>query len=182
METYNYDTSAQAGSEARTAENESAVYHRPGSGSVSDPNTAPGFGPAGPVTPSLPGNTGGCINCGPGQGGLSNLLGNVLWAWGSFPSVSPSGIAHVRFYNAASIREPLDIYLNGRLVVSDLDYMNFTRYLHIVPGNYLLTVYQRTNPGGEPIINNRVQFQAGNYYLLSILGGPYDYSAQLVIS
>ena len=109
METYNYDPSAQAGSEARTAENESAVYHRPGSGSVSDPNTAPGFGPAGPVTPSLPGNTGGCINCGPGQGGLSNLLGNVLWAWGSFPSVSPSGIAHVRFYNAASIREPLDI-------------------------------------------------------------------------
>ena len=81
METYNYDPSAQAGSEARTAENESAVYHRPGSGSVSDPNTAPGFGPAGPVTPSLPGNTGGCINCGPGQGGLSNLLGNVLWAW-----------------------------------------------------------------------------------------------------
>lgn len=159
METYNYDPSAQAGSEARTAENESAVYHRPGSGSVSDPNTAPGFGPAGPVTPSLPGNTGGCINCGPGQGGLSNLLGNVLWAWGSFPSVSPSGIAHVRFYNAASIREPLDIYLNGRLVVSDLDYMNFTRYLHIVPGNYLLTVYQRTNPGGEPIINNRVQFR-----------------------
>ena len=106
----------------------------------------------------------------------------MLWAWGTFPSVSPSGIAHVRFYNAASIREPLDIYLNGRLVVSDLDYMNFTRYLHIVPGNYLLTVYQRTNPGGEPIINNRVQFQAGNYYLLSILGGPYDYSAQLVIS
>lgn len=90
---------------------------------------------------------------------------------GNLPSVSPSGIAHVRFYNAASIREPLDIYLNGRLVVSDLDYMNFTRYLHIVPGNYLLTVYQRTNPGGEPIINNRVQFQAGNYYLLSILGG-----------
>ena len=83
---------------------------------------------------------------------------------------------------AATIREPLDIDLNGRLVVSDLDYMNFTRYLHIVPGNYLLTVYQRTNPGGEPIINNRVQFQAGNYYLLSILGGPYDYSAQLVIS
>lgn len=182
METYNYDPSSQAGSEARTAENEPAAYHHSGSGSDSDLNAAPGFGPVGPVTPALPGNTGGCINCGPGQGNISNLLGNILWAWGSFPSSSPSGVSHVRFYNAAAIQEPLDIYLNGRLVVSDLDYMNFTRYLHIVPGNYLLTVYRRTNPGGAPIINNLVQFQAGNYYLLSLLGGPYDYSAQLVIS
>lgn len=182
METYNYDPSSQAGSEARTAEHDPAAYHHTGSGSDSDLNAAPGFGPAGPVTPAIPGNTGNCVNCGSGQGNLSNFLGNILWAWGSFPSPSPSGVSHVRFYNAAAIQEPLDIYLNGRLVVSDLDYMNFTRYLHIVPGNYLLTVYRRTNPGGAPIINNRVQFQAGNYYLLSILGGPYDYSAQLVIS
>ena len=60
--------------------------------------------------------------------------------------------------------------------------MNYTRYLHILPGNYLLTVYRRTNPGGAPIINNRVQFQSGSYYMLTILGGPSDYSVQLVSS
>lgn len=154
--------------------------------SFTDPNVSPGFGPLGPVTPSLPANSDGpgnsCVSCGP-SGNLSNVLGSILWAWGVIPpSATPSAIAHVRFYNAAAIQEPLDIYLNGRLVVSELDYMNYTRYLHILPGSYLLTVYRRTNPGGAPIINNRIQLQSGNYYLLSILGGPYSYSVQLVTS
>lgn len=154
--------------------------------SFSDPNVSPGFGPLGPVTPSLPANSGGsgsgCVSCGP-SGNLSNALSTILWAWGVIPpSATPSSISHVRFYNAAAIQEPLDIYLNGRLVVSDLDYMNYTRYLHILPGNYLLTVYRRTNPGGAPIINNYIQLQSGNYYLLSILGGPSGYSVQLVSS
>lgn len=154
--------------------------------SFSDPNVSPGFGPLGPVTPSLPANSGGsgngCVSCGP-SGSLSNALGTILWAWGVIPpSATPSSISHVRFYNAAAIQEPLDIYLNGRLVVSDLNYMNYTRYLHILPGNYLLSVYRRTNPGGAPIINNYIQLQSGNYYLLSILGGPSSYSVQLVSS
>lgn len=151
--------------------------------SFSEP-ASPGFGPIGPVTPSLPSNSGNnCVSCGSGQGNFPGILGTILWSWGAFPpTATPSAVSHVRFYNAASIREPLDVYLNGRLVVSDLDYMNYTRYLHILPGNYLLTVYRRTNPGGAPIINNRVQFQSGSYYMLTILGGPSDYSVQLVSS
>ena len=179
METYNYDPSAQAGSEARTAENESAVYHRPGSGSVSDPNTAPGFGPAGPVTPSLPGNTGGCINCG-GSNWKPSPNG-ALWTWGILsPFFSTSSeIAHLRFYNAASIREPIDIYLNGRLVVSDLDYMNYTRYMHIIPGIYQLTVYRRTNPGFA-IVNTNIRLRSGYSYTLAVLGTFNDFSVQML--
>ena len=67
METYNYDPSARQAVKPEQRKTNQRSIHRPGSGSVSDPNTAPGFGPAGPVTPSLPGNTGGCINCGPGR-------------------------------------------------------------------------------------------------------------------
>ena len=186
-------TSGEAGSDGQSAFAMSApenmvqeVQAAPSSAqapSFSEP-ASPGFGPIGPVTPSLPSNSGNnCVSCGPGQGTIPGLLGTILWSWGAFPpTATPSSVSHVRFYNAASIREPLDIYLNGRLVVSDLDYMNYTRYLHILPGNYLLTVYRRTNPGGAPIINNRVQFQSGSYYMLTIRGGPSDYSVQLVSS
>lgn len=120
---------------------------------------------------------------GPGQGTIPGLLGTILWSWGAFPpTATPSSVSHVLLLQRSLHPGHLDIYLNGRLVVSDLDYMNYTRYLHILPGNYLLTVYRRTNPGGAPIINNRVQFQSGSYYMLTILGGPSDYSVQLVSS
>ena len=63
-------------------------------------------------------NTGGCINCG-GSNWKPSPNG-ALWTWGILsPFFSTSSeIAHLRFYNAASIREPIDIYLNGRLVLS----------------------------------------------------------------
>lgn len=185
METYNYDPSSLSSGEAETdnqnvwtEQNRQTVQLSP-------------YAFSEPMTPSIAENSGNnsgnarntCFSCGSVHGNPSGLLNTILWTWGTFPSTAPqSPISHVRFYNAASIREPLDIYLNGRLVVSDLDYMNYTKYLHIIPGNYLLTVYRKTTPGRIPIINNRVQFQGGVYYLLTILGGPYDYSAQLVTS
>ena len=153
--------------------------------STSDVPAAPGFGPSGDVTPSLPSNnygssnTGGCVNCG---GSNWNTSPNgTLWTWGilsAFFSTS-SEIAHLRFYNAASIREPLDIYLNGRLVVSDLDYMNYTRYMHIIPGIYQLTVYRRTNPGFA-IINTNIRLRSGYSYTLAILGTFNDFSVQMI--
>ena len=145
--------------------------------------TSPGFGPIGPVTPSLPsGNESsgsGCINCGTSiWPGMNN---GVLWTWGTLsPFFSASSeVANVRFYNAAAIREPLDIYLNGRLVVSNLDYMNYTRFLHIIPAVYRLTVFRRTNPG-TAIIDTNVRFRSGTSYTLTILGGPGDYSVQMI--
>ncbi|MEF9939449.1 MAG: DUF4397 domain-containing protein [Clostridium sp.] len=179
METYNYNDPASPG------------FGPEGSVTPSLPDNddmpaAPGFGPVGPVMPSLPPmppNT--CNNCSGNRPGNVIQPGgnNVLWTWGllsPFFSTTAS-IAHVRFYNAATIREPLDIYLNGRLVVSDLDYMNFTNYLHIVPGVYRLTVYRRTNPGFA-IIDSGVQFRGGNSYTLTILGTPNNFSVQLMTS
>lgn len=159
----------------------------PGSGNGNSGNSnrpaTPGFGPAGPVTPTLPsGGTSGCINCTGGQT-VIRPGNNVLWTWGILsPFFSTSStIAHVRFYNAAASREPLDIYLNGRLVVSNLDFMNFTNFLHIVPGVYRLTIYSRTNPNA-PIIDTGVQFRGGTSYTLTVLGTPNNYSVQLMTS
>ena len=131
----------------------------------------PGFGPLGPVTPSLPSSNSnmGCVNC-TGNIIWPNSSTGILWTWGTLSPFfsTTSDIAHVRFYNAAAIREPLDIYLNGRLVVSNLDYMNYTRYLHIIPG--------------VPIIDTGVQFRGGNSYTLTILGTANSYSVQVMTS
>ena len=144
----------------------------------------PGFGPLSPVTPSLPSSNSnmGCVNC-TGNIIWPNSSTGILWTWGTLSPFfsTTSDIAHVRFYNAAAIREPLDIYLNGRLVVSNLDYMNYTRYLHIIPGVYRLTVFRRTNPG-VPIIDTGVQFRGGNSYTLTILGTANSYSVQVMTS
>ena len=165
----------------------------------------PGFGPIGPVTPALPSEgemtpslpsfgrptpsrppigwpgTGTCTNC----GYISWPGGNVgiLWTWGTLsPFFSTSSeIAHLRFYNAAAIREPLDIYLNGRMVVSDLDYMNYTRFLHIIPGTYRLSVYRRTNPG-TAIIDTNIRLNSGTSNTLVILGTIGNYSIQMISS
>lgn len=201
METYNYDDPATPGfgpegsvTPSVPDNSGSDMPATPGfgpegtvtpsiSGNGNMPAT-PGFGPIGPVTPSLPSgsSTNGCINC---TGGTTVIRpgNNVLWTWGVLsPFFSTSStVAHVRFYNAAGSREPLDIYLNGRLVVSNLDFMNYTNYLHIVPGVYRLTVYSRTNPN-SPIVDTGVQFRGGISYTLTVLGTPNNYSVQLITS
>ena len=165
----------------------------------------PGFGPIGPVTPSLPSGgtssqpsigqptpsrpsfgrpqTGGgfCNNC--SYIGWPTGSTAILWTWGTLsPYFSTSSeIAHLRFYNAAAIREPLDIYLNGRMVVSDLDYMNYTRFLHIIPGTYRLTVYSRTNLG-PAIIDTNIRVNSGTSNTLVILGTVGNYSIQMITS
>lgn len=149
---------------------------------------APGFGPAGAVTPALPDNGfrpvrpnyGPAIAVTPALPAIRPNNG-VLWTWGTLaPFFSTStDISHVRFYNAAAMREPLDIYLNGRLLVSNLDYMNYTRYLHIIPGIYRLTVFSRTNPQSA-IIDTSVRFRSGSTYTMTILGTNGDYSIQML--
>lgn len=176
METYNYDDSVvspEFGPEGDVT---------PTLPDNSNPVITPGFGPSGDVTPSLPSRPAPCINCG-GTIPPSGNTNTVLWTWGMlspFFSTS-SSVAHVRFYNAAAIREPLDIYLNGRLVVSNLEYMAYTNFLHIVPGVYRLTVYRRTNPGFA-IIDTGVQFRGGTSYTVAILGTVNDFSVQLISS
>lgn len=153
----------------------------------SNNNISQRFAPIGAVTPSTPSlnlpNPNTCVNCsGNGNRPVGNNT-NILWTWGVLSPFfsTTTAIAHVRFYNAAAIREPLDIYLNGRLVVSNLDYMNYTNFLHIVPGVYRLTVYRRSFPGSA-IIDTGVQFRGGISYTLTILGTAGNYSVQLMTS
>lgn len=213
METYNYDDSNTTSAETASSQmdgntaspgfgpagpstpslsggNDTTASPGPGpEGSVTpslpsdnDSTAAPGLGPVGPVTPTLPSNNGSsCISC--GSTSWPHTHTEILWTWGTLsPFFSTSSeISHLRFYNAASIQEPLDFYLNGRIVVSDLDYMNYTRFLHIIPGVYRLTVYRRTAPG-MAIIDTNIRLLSGYSYTLAVLGSFGNYSIQMITS
>lgn len=135
-------------------------------------NAEPGMGPIGSVTPSLPGGTTGQQNSGSTA---------ILWSWAFLSPLfsNVSSVARARFYNAAAILEPIDIYINGQLLVSDLGYSEYTDYLYIIPGYYTLTIYSRTNLGA-PIINARVNFARSSNCLVSILGTYHSFSLQFI--
>lgn len=138
---------------------------RPGPGPGFRPGPTPGFRPGPVFCP-------GCVNFRP--------INNVLWTWGLF---GPSGnfapqFARVRFYNATSIREPLNIYLNSRLVLSNLNQMNSSGFLSIQPGTYRLTIY-RSGILANPVVDANVTFFRNRSYLLTITGTAWNARIQL---
>ncbi|MGN0506029.1 MAG: DUF4397 domain-containing protein [Lachnospiraceae bacterium] len=148
----------------------------------------PGFGPIGPVTPSLPSGGTTPTPSRPSTGGTTPTpsrpslgTGNILWSWAFLSPVfsNIASVAQARFYNVAAIQEPVDIYINGQLLVSDLDYSEYTDFLYIIPGYYTLTVYSRTNLGA-PIINERVNFARNSTCLVSILGDYNSFRLQFI--
>ena len=155
--------------------------------SSNDLQVSPGFGPYGDVMPSLPSNnhsspnTGGCINCG-GSNWKPSPNG-ALWTWGILsPFFSTSSeIAHLRFPQCRlhpANRSTSD--LNGRSWPYPIGiYMNYTRYMHIIPGIYQLTVYRRTNPGFA-IVNTNIRLRSGYSYTLAVLGTFNDFSVQML--
>ena len=52
--------------------------------------------------------------------------------------------------------------------------MNYTRYMHIIPGIYQLTVYRRINPGFA-IVNTNIRLRSGYSYTLAVLGTFNDF-------
>lgn len=119
-----------------------------------------------------------CRNCGYFRPN-NNLM---FWTWQLFgPNVNRPQSAQVRFFNATSIREPLDIYLNNRLVLSNLGRMEASGFLNIVPGTYRLTVFRR-GPLGRPIVNTNVSFNRNSSQLLTILGNMNNARVQITRS
>lgn len=140
---------------------------------------APGEGPAGTQTPSLPSTP--SITFPPTSGGTTttpsipntNTGNNIFWSYTwlapLFGNSSMSSVAQARFYNVNAMLEPVDIYINGQLVASDLDYSEYTDYLYIIPGYYNITVYRRTNPG-YPFLSTRVNFVRNSVCTISLIG------------
>lgn len=99
----------------------------------------------------------------------NNVFWSYTWLTPIFGNSSVSSVAQARFYNVNAMLEPVDIYINGQLVASDLDYSEYTDYLYIIPGYYNVTIYRRTNPG-YPFISTRVNFVRNSVCTISLIG------------
>ncbi|MBS6951771.1 MAG: DUF4397 domain-containing protein [Enterocloster asparagiformis] len=162
METYEYDDNMSY-DPASAVPDSRMRFPTPGPGPV-----FPDFVPD--VSPNF------CPNCNNFRPG-NNM---IYWTWRLFgPNVNmfPQS-ARVRFSNMTSIREPLNIYLNSRLVLSNLDPRTASGFLQIMPGTYQLTVY-RSRFFASPIINTNVTFFRNGTYLLTILGTAGNARIQL---
>lgn len=150
----------------------------PNIGSENQP-AAPGEGPAGTPTPSLPSTPsfpfppvgGGSTTTPsrPNNNNNNNVFWSYTWLTPIFGNSSVSSVAQARFYNVNAMLEPVDIYINGQLVASDLDYSEYTDYLYIIPGYYNVTIFRRTNPG-YPFISTRVNFVRNSVCTISLIG------------
>ncbi len=103
----------------------------------------------------------------------TNVGNNIFWSYSwltpIFGNSSVSSVAQARFYNVNAMLEPVDIYINGQLIVSDLDYSEYTDFLYIIPGYYNVTIYRRTNPG-YPFLSTRVNFVRNSVCTISLIG------------
>lgn len=74
--------------------------------------------------------------------------------------------SYIRFLNANSLEGPIDVYINGRKVVSYLNYRAFTEYMKVFPGYYRVVVFRagtKRNPlsvSNINIIANRIDTAA----------------------
>ncbi len=99
----------------------------------------------------------------------NNLFWSYTWLTPLFGNSSVSSVAQVRFYNVNAMMEPVDIYINGQLITSDLHYTEYTDYLYILPGYYNLTVQRSTNPGYN-FLSTRVNFVRNSVCTVSLIG------------
>lgn len=151
----------------------------PNIGSENNQPAAPGEGPVGTPTPSLPSTPsfpfppigGGSTTTPsrPNNNNTNNVFWSYTWLTPIFGNSSVSSVAQARFYNVNTMLEPVDIYINGQLVASDLDYSEYTDYLYIIPGYYNVTIFRRTNPG-YPFISTRVNFVRNSVCTISLIG------------
>lgn len=156
---------------APAAQSNISPAFRPGPNPGPNPGFRPGPGPNPGFRPG-PNFCPGCVNFWP--------INNVLWTWRLLgPAANmPSQFARVRFYNASSIREPLNIFLNSRLVLSNLDPRSASGFLFTVPGTYRLTIY-RSGILANPVIDTNVTFFRNRTHLLTITGTARNARIQL---
>ena len=89
--------------------------------------------------------------------------------------------AYIRFFHALA-SDPVinvDIYVNKRLVVSNLSYEDFTNYLTAYPGSYQVEVYP-TGTKSEPVLDARVLLKPNEIYTAAVVGTPTDVGIEVI--
>ena len=100
------------------------------------------------------------------------------WNWGFLlpGTIFPVSVARVRFYNTA-VRGPIQIFINNRRVVSNLGFLNFTRYYNVAPGRYRITVYSGNNLNA-PLVDTWMSFQSNTSTTVTVAGNGFNFWLQ----
>ena len=78
-------------------------------------------------------------------------------------------LSYIRILHASPDAPPVDIYANGNILVEDLPYTQFTNYLPVNPGNYLITVFP-TGQTMNPVIETMITVPSGAAYTVAAKG------------
>ncbi len=78
--------------------------------------------------------------------------------------------SYIRFFHADPAQGAVDIYVNGRKVVSGLQYRNFTEYMKAFPGYYRVAVF-RAGTKTDPICVSYMNLIGYRIYTAAVIGG-----------
>lgn len=93
------------------------------------------------------------------------------------PGVTP--VSFVRFLNANPSVGPVDIYVNGRLVASSLNYRSFTEYMKTLPGFYRVAVF-RAGTRRNPLVTTRMNISARRIYTMALTGTQAQSTLEMI--
>lgn len=88
--------------------------------------------------------------------------------------------SYIRLLHASPDAKPVDVYVNDRLIASNLAYKNFTPYSKLPTGLYTIKVFpaaQTTNP----VINTQFQVPARSIYTLAAVGMLQNIALQPIL-
>ena len=67
--------------------------------------------------------------------------------------------------------------MNNRLVVSNLNFMQFSRLYNVIPGRYRITVYQG-NDMRSPLVDTWMSFRQNQDYTVSLVRSGFNFQLQ----
>lgn len=74
-----------------------------------------------------------------------------------------------RIFHASKEGPPVDVYINDKLVFSNIEFKNFSKYIKLKEGNYRVDVYEYEKTE-KPLLNQTVQINPNEVYTISIVG------------
>jgi len=86
----------------------------------------------------------------------------------------------IRFFNAVPSDPALsmDVYVNGKLIVKDLKYQDFTQYLAAKPGSYIIKLYPTGNTTDQ-LLEMHITVGEGSIYTQAIIGTSENITLEL---
>ncbi|NLK38357.1 MAG: DUF4397 domain-containing protein [Epulopiscium sp.] len=89
-------------------------------------------------------------------------------------------MAYIRFLNANPMIGPVDIYVNGRKVVSGLKYQAFTEYMKVFQGYYRIAVF-KAGTTENPISVTRLNVIRNRIYTVAITGDAESVGSEVIV-